>query len=120
MFVTFFTFLFHSSPPTRTFTVFAASPADTTTPVAARENRPGADLTTTSAAVVRAAEAIGIWTGRDKREIPFLSGLQRAWKMWSPSKVVAGYRYSSRKQAKRSDSRSANSPRHAHRLRSRP
>lgn len=45
-FLTFFTFLFHSSFATCTFTVFFASPAETTIPLISRESTPEVDFVT--------------------------------------------------------------------------
>lgn len=45
-FLTFFTFLFHSSFATCTFTVFLASPAETTIPLISLESTPDVDFVT--------------------------------------------------------------------------
>lgn len=96
---TFLTFLFHSSPPTRTFAVFGHSPADTTTPVAmltpclcTRRAAVATVVVAASAADARAVEAIGgagCYTRSDERV--FVSPWMCQWSLLRESVGLALY-----------------------------
>lgn len=73
--LTFRTFLFHSSPPTRTLTVLVARPAETTTPVRMLMGPPG--LHTRCGAVTR-AEAVASVTAATAVEAIGALGVTRS------------------------------------------